>query len=370
MRILCVFIVLVAFQLPVSRAEESPTVTVGVLLSLSGGLEQWCSHMRHGVELAASEDASSEEKVKVVFEDDRSAEKRATLSAVRKLLDRDRVDALFSWTPSTAPILMPLVQKAHVPLVVAAHDPRIVQAGEYVFGAVVNYDLVARSIARFFKARGARRVGLVLAIDDWSMSFESPFRDEAKRLGLDVVYSGTLDPHDSEARTVVSHLKRTRVEAVLAPLYGSALVSFVRRYRELQVQSVLNVADGMFDSDIKVLGAAAEGVTASQIWFDSPELAAKVKKQFGSTTNPLQLGLVASGYDLTRHIVGAVSRLRQQKREVCGESLNRELKTFRSRGYLGEYMLGEPPSASGTTMVVVKDGRFEPVSFSSLQPSE
>ncbi len=337
-------------------ADEKPQLKIGVLLSLSGGLEQWCSYMRQGVELAASEHEG--EGVTVIVEDDHSVEKRATLGAARRLLDIESVDALYTWTPSSVAILTPLAKKHRVPLIAGAYNEQIAQAGDYVFGAVVNNLLTPREIARFFKARGAGRVGLVLAADDWSTSFEQPFRAEAGSLGLNVVYSATVSPSETETRAVITNLKQRHVDAVLAPLYGNALLSFIRRHREMKAEALINVGDGMFESDITALGGAAEGVTAMQLWVESPALSEKVRKRFGETYDPLQLGLVASGYDVMVHLIQAAAELRKEGLPVNGENLNRLLKSFASSGYLGQHMLGAAPPGSGEQITVVEGGRY------------
>lgn len=338
------------------RADERPVLRVGILLSLSGGLEQWCGYMRQGVELAAREYKGS--GIEIIIEDDHSVDKKTSVTAAHKLIDQSSIHVLFSWTLSNTAALTPIVKRARIPLVVGAFDNRISLAGDYVFGAVVNNDLTPREIARFFKARGAQHVALVLATDDWSASFDAPFRDEATRLGLDIVYSESISPTETETRSIIANLKLHKVDGVIAPLFGNSLVSFIRRHREMKASSIINVGDGMFESDIKTIGDAAEGVTASQIWLDSPELKEKVRAHFGLTHDPLQLGLVASGYDSIAHIVKAANEIRSRGLPVSGETLNRILKTFRSVGYLGEHMLGAPPTRAGEQITVVEKGRY------------
>ena len=75
------FTCLIAYR--AAFCDPQPPLKVGMLLSLSGGLEQWCTYMRQGAEIAISEEDSS--LMQLVFEDDRSVDRRATLSAVNKL---------------------------------------------------------------------------------------------------------------------------------------------------------------------------------------------------------------------------------------------------------------------------------------------
>ena len=70
----------------VSYAEEQSPLSVGVILSLTGGLEQWCEPIRQGMELAASEATPSE--VRLIFEDDGSGLKKRRVETLKVHLAR------------------------------------------------------------------------------------------------------------------------------------------------------------------------------------------------------------------------------------------------------------------------------------------
>lgn len=347
-------LLIVLFLIPLSRvsAEEEKPVHVGALLSLSGGLEQWCNYIKQGIDLAASEEGN--EVIKITYEDDRSIDLKSTVSAARKLIDHSKVDLLFSWSTAVVPVLVPLSKKNHLPLFIGGYDKRVANGGDYVFGGFINYLTTPRDIVNFFAAKGAKRLALVLANDFWSTSHEEPFRDEARLRGLEIVYSQTIDPKETETRAIIANLKRHKVDAVLAPLFGPSLVSFIRRHREARSDSLINVADGMFEEDIKSIGDAAEGVSATQIWLESAELSAKIKARFGDSANPLQLGLIATGYDAIKHLSALARDLRTKGIAINGESINTALKSFSSNGYLGRLMIAAPPARSGEEVVVVE----------------
>lgn len=355
------FCTLAAFfcHLPYSYADNRPAVKVGLLLSLSGGLEQWCSYIRQGVELAVSEGGPV--RIEVIYEDDHSIDRKLTLSAAQKLVYVDNVDVLVSWTASTVPVLSALANAAHTPYLTGAYDRNVARGGPYVFGAFVNYELVPREIARFFTEQlKARRLALVMAADDWSQSFEAPFREEAQKLGAEMVLSETVSPDEEDTRALILKLKQKQVDAVLAPLYAGSLYSFLKNARELHFSGALHVGDGMFEEDIRIAGASAEGVYAAQIWLESPALRLALEKRFGRSSNPLQLGMAASGYDWVRHLEGVVLEIVKEGRAVSREALRDKLSGFRSRGYLGDLMYGDAPVQSGEITVVVREGRYVP----------
>lgn len=335
-------------------------INVGVLLSFSGGLEQWCSYIRQGVELAAHEEEPIQ--INVVYEDDHSVDRKSTATAAHKLIEIDRVDLLSTWTASLATVLAPIAANAKVPLLVGAYDHNVANAGPYVFGAFVNYDLVPRDVAQFFvKQRGATRLGLVMAADDWSQNFEKPFRDEAQKLGGAIVFSETVSPSEKEMRSLIVKLQKARVQAVLSPLYSSSLYAFLKQAREMKYGGIIHVGDGMFEEDIKIAGPSAEGVYASQIWVESEKLSSAFEKHFGIDANPLQMGLVASGYDWVKHLKGAGGQIIGRGQKISRETLREALKTFHSQGVLGSQMYGAPPAMSGEIIMVVSNGKYTPV---------
>lgn len=342
-----------------AAAEEKPVIKVGVLLSLSGGLEQWCSYIRKGMELALDQTAPA--KLEVVFEDDKSVDRKAVAAAAHKLIEMDNVHLVAVWTGSVLPVLAPIAVRAKTPLLVGAYDHNVAEAGDFVFGAFVNYRLLPREIARFLvQAQGARRLALIMAADDWSLSFERPFKEEALGLGAEIVFTETVKPDETDTRSLILRLKRERIQAVLAPLYASSLYAFLKQARTAGFTGLIHVGDGMFEEDLKIAGPSAEGVYASQMWLESPELNEMLKRRYGAPADSLQLGLVASGYDWVRHLQGLAAQLAADGKPISRLALRDGLKTFRSRGFLGELMFGVPPESSGEIMVVVKDGRYVP----------
>ena len=357
---LVLLVVFSAVRLVQAESPQIPVVRVGSLLALSGGLEQWCAYVKKGAELAASE--QGDVRVEITYEDDRSANKSATITAAKKLIDLDRVDVVTSWTLSTTPILTPIANRSKVPLIIGGYDSVVHAAGPWVFGGFVYQEEAAREIARMFvRDRGARRIGLLMAADDWSQSYEQPFSDEVRKLGGQIILREVLPPTETDLRGVVTRLRQRGVDAVLAPLFGEPLFSLLKRRTELGYTGMISVGDGMFEDDLKTAGASAEGIYANQIVVDSAELKAKLKTKFGEEGNFLQLGMAATGYDLINHLKAIARDLHARNVPINRESLQKALRTFESQGYGGTQMYGAPPRYAGEEVMIVRGGRFQRV---------
>ncbi len=356
--IFTILLVLTCLSLPLrALSDTKETLTIGALLSLSGGLEQWCSYMKKGMQLALLEHPDS--GIKVIYEDDHSLDRKASLAAAQKLVNFDKVDLLTTWTASSIPLLAPVATRSKTPFVAGAYDRNVKNGGPYVFGTLVNYELLPRQIAQFlFQTHQAKRYALILAADDWSQSYVAPFQEELSSLGGEVVMSETLSPQETDMRSIVIKLRERKVDAVLAPLYGSSLYSFLKQASQLHFEGLIHVGDGMFEEDLKIAGNTAEGVYATQIWLRSEELASLLAEHFPGTLNPLQLGLVASGYDWIMHLNHVKQVLLKENKELSRENLREALMTVRTKGFLGEQIYGAPPATSGEINVVVQNGTY------------
>lgn len=347
---------------PVQKAGSQPEIKVGFLLSLTGGLEQWCGYIKKGMDLASAEIQAGRDYPKVVvqYEDDQSIDRRAMAAAAQKLLSVDKVDLLGTWTNSAIPTLLPIAEKAKTPFVVGAYDHNVKNGGPWIFGTFVNYDLVPREIAKLMiEKRNKKKLALILADDYWSQSFEPSFRDEIKKLGAELVMVEKVAADESDLRSLVIRLREKGIDGVLAALYGSSQYSFLKQARDLKFTGLIHVGDGMFEEDIKIAGSSAEGVYTTQIWLQAPTLLKKLQDKYGETANVLQLGLAATGYDFIMHIHRAAQAVLESGKELTRENIRDALRVHSSNGYTGELMFGGPPKTSGEVQMVVRGGKFE-----------
>ncbi|MCB0334619.1 MAG: ABC transporter substrate-binding protein, partial [Bdellovibrionales bacterium] len=319
-----------------------------------------CSYIKQGMDLALLEHPDS--GINIIFEDDHSIDRKASLTAAQKLVNFDNVDLFTTWTASSIPLLAPVADRSKTPLVAGAYDRNVKQGGPYVFGSLVNYELLPRQIAQFlFNAQKAKRFALILAADDWSQSFAGPFEEELTSLGGTLVMKETLSPQETDMRSIVLKLRDQNIDAVLSPLYGTSLYSFLKQSSELHFKGMIHVGDGMFEEDLKIAGESAEGIYATQIWLRSEELTSLLRKHFSDSLNPLQLGLLAGGYDWILHIIHIRQTLLAEGKKLSKENLREALAHVSTHGFLGEQMYGAPPSTSGEINVVVRNGTYVPI---------
>ena len=156
--------------------------------------------------------------------------------------------------------------------------------------------------------------------------------------------------------------KAAGAQALYLPLYGPGLISAIRQARDLKFSGHLLTADSYGDSDVRRTGSAAEGVFATQIWFDQDGFRRRYAAAFGNPdgSSGVSLGYVALAYD-------AVLMLESLRRELAarGLPLSREgivvnLPGFAFKGILGDARISkERMTDRREKVLVVKDGKFK-----------
>jgi ABC-type branched-subunit amino acid transport system substrate-binding protein len=124
-----VLILLLVRCVPFAHGEipTAPTITVGVILPLTGSAANFGGIAQRGIELAL-EGLSPEDRARthVIYEDDGLVNSRS-VTAARKLLSVDKVDALITWSSGTALTVASILEASRVPQIAIASDPAVVR---------------------------------------------------------------------------------------------------------------------------------------------------------------------------------------------------------------------------------------------------
>jgi hypothetical protein len=326
--------------------------------------------MREGIELAQGE---REPQLQVLFEDDRSADKSAALSAAHKLVHQDNVDLVYSWTSATMPVIRSVTRQREIPLIIGSYDQATFSKVQNTHSLFVNYDLIATEMAEALITRHKRkRLALITSTDTWSEGFVAPFTSYTSNNPGVTIEQIKLSPHDTDLRTVVTMLKKKGIDGIAAPLYGAPLHTLLRELYRFKRRSsegvdtaeelIIHVADGIFKEDLTELGDAAEGVLASQVWLDSPTFLNRYRAQFHRTLTPTELGLVAEGYDLYV-LVRSIEEKLSSAKPISTQPLHFLLRTAKIEGLLGPIALSSPPTTSGHRQVIVRNRSFHLLPF-------
>lgn len=152
-----VLFILTVTSVPLIAASESRTLKIGYLLDLSAKGAFMGQQSQAGAILAEKELTSVGVKLKILYEDHRTDAKTA-VTAVKKLLNIDQVDAVICDLTPTCTAISPLVAAAKKILLYQAPAISILSLNPYAFKNFLDYEEGCRRIAEYWKNSGIKRV--------------------------------------------------------------------------------------------------------------------------------------------------------------------------------------------------------------------
>lgn len=336
---------------------------LGVVLPLSGEYAFIGSGIRDGIDLALAEDPTFSKELTLIYEDDQGLNRRATVTAVKKLIDVDRVNMLAVTAVNTVTSVAKLVNGAKLPtLVVWDSNEHINAFGDYIYGYGFANEAAGADIAEFASKRlGVTRFAVVSAQDEWSEIVSKSFTERFNALGGAKILEKQVAVGEMDFRTIVAEIKRRDPEAIYVPLLSGSLQSFLKQLKQSGYKGKILTGDGFSDADIKALGGAAEGIFVMQMWYADPMFQQKFEKKFGRASDGVNLCFAALGYDLLNYVKVVLRASRGSDSKLSSDGIISAINSVSYRGILGEVNFKRSRlSDRRETVLVVKNGTLVP----------
>ncbi|APR75370.1 Branched-chain amino acid ABC transporter, amino acid-binding protein [Minicystis rosea] len=340
---------------------------VGAFFSLSGADTQFGVDTKEGIELAVDEvnkaGGVKKKPIKVIFEDDKSNPQEAT-NKVLQLIDRDKVVAILGEVASSRSKAGGIVaNKRHVPMISpSSTNPDVTKVGPFVFRVCFTDDAQGQAGARFVaKTLGKKKVGILFASDDlYSSGLAKEFREEAKKLGLDIVAEKQFLKTETNFTTYITELRDAKPEIIYAPIYYNAMVPIARQAKAAGVKGDMFVGGDGWDSVVLLDSAADEmngAYFTNHIAPDVPWASAQTfAKAYRDRYKRDPSALATMGYDAAKLLADAIGRAKGDTPEAIRDSIA-ETKGF--QGASGQITINPDRNADKPIVVVqVKDKKF------------
>ncbi len=270
------------------RKQDEGVVKIGAVLVLTGPDARSGQNAKRGIDLAVNEinrvQRTRGKRMGVIFEDDQGEPQKA-VSAVRKLIDVDRVSAIIGpmWSTSVLAVA-PIVNKERVVLLSpTASAPSITKAGDFVFRNTYSDLLEGVKDAEYaFAELGYRKAGIITVNLDAGVEIADVFCKRFEELGGKVVLRESYEAKTQDFRSLLAKLTGKNVDFVYLMGYAE-MGLLLKQAREMGIQAPF-VSTIMFEiSDVvKTAGSAAEGVTYSYPSYD-PNLGGELVAAFSSS---------------------------------------------------------------------------------------
>ncbi|EYF04067.1 ABC transporter substrate-binding protein [Chondromyces apiculatus] len=350
------------------NAANAAEWKVGAYLSLSGDDTAFGTDSKEGIELAVDEinkgGGPKGKPLKVLYEDDKSKPEEAT-NKVLQLIDRDGVIAVIGEVASARSRAGGIVaNKKKVPMITpSSTHPDVTKDRPFVFRACFTDDVQGRMGARFVVTDlGKKKIALLFASDDlYSSGLATEFREEAKKLGAEIVIEKKFLKKETNFTTYINEIKAASPEIIYAPIYYNAMAPIARQAKAAGVPgSMFMGGDGwdalelVRDAGEEMEGAYFTSHFAPDVpWQNSQDFVAKYKARYGGR-NPSAIAAMA--YDATRLLGDAIGRAKTDTPEGVRDAIA-ETKGF--QGATGTINIDAERNADKPIVIVqIKDKQF------------
>jgi branched-chain amino acid transport system substrate-binding protein len=156
-------------------AQERQEIKLGAILPLTGVIAPVGEAMHRGLQMAASD--AKHISVKLIVEDDATANRTKAVSSAKKLAGIDKVDMVFNAYASTVSAFAGILKNAGIPCLVIWDSNRSLQKlGSHIIGFGFENELAGEDMADFSRHKlNHKSVGIVSFHDEWSELITAAF---------------------------------------------------------------------------------------------------------------------------------------------------------------------------------------------------
>lgn len=307
-----VFLVVFSFGCGKKDGKE---IKIGAILPLTGDAAQWGIPPMKGAQLAIDEINSrggvNGKKILLKIEDDRCDPKDG-VSAFKKLtIDKELKIIVGAVCSSVTLAVAPLAESYKILLISpASTNPTITDAGDYVFRVIPSDDLRGKIFAEYlYNDVKIKNVAILYINNDGGVGSRNSFLKYFTELGGKIVIEESYEQGTKDARSQLSKIKNSEIDAVLVISYPSDTILILKQTKELKLQkplyfqteavedpNVLKESGNTSEGIVYILPAEAEGNEVSEF-----------KKLYRVKYDIEPELFAAEAYDIIKLIANAIS---------------------------------------------------------------
>ena len=356
----------VALMSGLAYAKE---VKIGVVLPMSGGVAAFGETSKKGLDIAYEQNhtLSNGDTITLVSVDDRS-DKVEAATAVKKLLDKDKVTVILGEVASSNSMAMaPIAEKAKTPMIThASTNPKVTKDRKYVTRACFIDPFQGAVMAKYALDNGLKTAVLVTdAKQDYSVGLSKAFKKAYEAAGGKIVQTVLINSGDKDFNAQVAAIKAANPGIIAFTGYYNEGALLAKQARNMGVNTPFIGADGVgFPELIKIAGKAAEGFMYTDHFNEaaatSPEAKAYVEAYHKKYNKPADSmgALAADAYGM---IMQAMNKcIADKKASDDKECINTNLRNTKGyKGITGTITINKEGNAVKSAVVnAVKDGKF------------
>ncbi len=345
--VLCMALSLVACD---GGKSDKSVVKIGVVSSFSGKFAENGENVKAALDLALQDVAPKNVKIKYIYEDFGYDAPRAA-TAVNKLINVDKVDAIISWSAVAGNVISPIADKAGIFHFGISNDKNIA-VGDYNFIHWTQSEVLADKMVDLIVAKKAKSVVLFAVYQPGLQQTTDFVESKLKARGIKTErVNFAID--DKDFNVIVDKMKKKNFDVWYTTALPPSLDILLKTILEKNVNKPLVAIDSFLFSNIQDKLNGAQYIVTPE---GDENLLARVTEKTGSK-NYFSLGYT---YD-AGYILGTVySQLYDElgRKPTSEEVANDILATKNFKGSVGNIWVdADGVFQSGAVVMEIKDGK-------------
>ncbi len=235
--IIVLLIIIIGLILLVPNKAEKP-IKIGVVTALSGDFAVAGESMKNSI-LMAVDDIGLSEKVEIIFEDNRSCIIADTVSAVQKLINVDKVQAIIGpvCTSETLAVRDFIEDKKIVTITPTATGRDVINSDtKFLFRTIASDSEKSKAIANLIKDNNHRKVALLCDIsNDAFIQQRQDFKDMIEGSNVEIVLEESFKMKDTDFRGQLTKVKDSKADVVVVEAFPNETGLLMKQAKELKI---------------------------------------------------------------------------------------------------------------------------------------
>lgn len=306
-------------------AQSKEPITIGAVQPLTGWAALDGKNVTSGMKIALARINASGgvlgRPLNLIIEDGK-ADPVESVSAVEKLIRRDKVPAIIGcWGSSATLAAMPIIERNKIPMVVETSTAPMIteKKNKWVFRFTSNNDTDGVLMGQYLVAKlGFKKAGYLAVNNDWGRSMAKATSEIMKNTGGEVIMVEYCAASEANFTPMLTRIKSSAADTMFITTSLSGIALIMKQYHELGMKMNVFITSGM--SAEQLVQMASKEVFEGVYFFaryvptapppgkekENQEMIAAFEKMH---PNSIAECGVAAGYDSIYLVAGAIERV-------------------------------------------------------------
>jgi branched-chain amino acid transport system substrate-binding protein len=234
--IVIIAILAVTVWKPKTVEKEEEVIKIGAILPLSGPVADLGQYGELGVKIA-EEEINSQKGVKIkLFVEDGKNDPTVSLTAAKKLVELDNVDALIVFLTSPVASVAPYAEEKKTVMMAGTTVTSLVEGKNYVFkDYLIAEDAIKNLFNYYFKEQKNKNLALLLQLTDLGKEFEKQIKNFAPRYNVTVSAVEYYTVGSKDYRTQLTKIKASNSDILFIAPFSFEVPILTKQIIELNM---------------------------------------------------------------------------------------------------------------------------------------